>query len=428
MEGRDLFTRWAPQEGYAWTRYAKPAMFMHPPQDGDAPMYIKPLPQDLAAQITGGRTAVIVDLPGAESVAAGLDLAGVGFRPVPLYNGIHIADFSPQHANGENRPADFSPQQAVGENRYMPAPGRRNAVDNQPIINALHEAIPALEAATLPAHAPPAFLLDAARNDNLVPSLDFYDNRWSLDLDDMPDFMYLQAQGITRIVIWTDRNIQDDVRRIGERYQSAGIEVFTYIQAAPVTDAELTEAVRKFEWAKLAVWLMFGMAAVNIIGMFLVRGEPFLWTAPTVMWLTYLWVPESVGDVFALGLAAGYFVLAILLPHRRRLLGVVFAAVALETVILFIYAGWYGFAAYTGYSFLYGLAVFGIPVVVVWVLWRAWRVLPMVVDVEPARYQLIADTFYEPRMRTGFRGFRGYGGSGYGGYGGSYGGYGGFGG
>jgi len=399
LEGKELFTMWAPQDGYTWTRYAKPALFMHPTLTVGEPVHIQPLPQDLLAHLGGGVTAVIVDLPGAEGVAAGLDLAGVGFRPVPLYNGIHVA----------------------------PAPGRRNAVDNEPIIQALHD-----NAAVLPmgigASAPPAFLLDAKRNENIVPSLDLYDNRWTLDLDDMPDFMYLRAQGIQRVVIWTDRNVQDDLAQICGRYQSAGIEVFTYMQAVSVTDAELTTAIHKFEFAKIAMYVIAGLAVFNFLGMFSIREAPFLWTTPTVMWLTYLWLPEAAGDAIAFIFTAGYVVLAILMRHIRRLLTFACAAVALESVILFIYAMWYGLVAYTGYSLLYGLAVFGIPIAAIIVLMRAWRALPLVVDLEPTRYTAIAETFYETRVRTGFRGFRGYGGRGYGGYGGGYGGYGGFGG
>ena len=401
MEGKELFALWAPQEGYAWTRYAKPALFMHPPHTAGEPIVPQPLPQDLAAQLVGGHTtAVIVDLPGVQSVTAGVDLTGKGFRPVPLYNGIHQA----------------------------PQPGRRNAVDNQPIIDALHDSAHVMQNMALPAHAPPAFILDATRNVNIVPSLDMYDNRWTLDLDDMPDFMYLRAQGIMRIIIWTDRAVQEDVKQIAGRYQSAGIEVFTYMQAAPITDAELTAAIRRFEFAKIAMVLVAGMAVGNFLGMFFLRGEPFLWTTPTMMWLTYLWLMESMGDVVAILFTAGYVLLAIILRHWRQMITVAFAAVALETVILFIYAAWYGLGAYTGYSFMYGLVVFGVPILVVGLLYLAWRALPLVIDLEPARYTAIAETLYEPRMRTGFRGFHGYGGRGYGGYGGGYGGYGGFGG
>ena len=419
MEGKDLFALWAPQEGYAWTRFAKPAMFMHPPQTAIAPMYIQPLPQDLSAQLHAtqlhvGQTAVIVDLPGAESVTAGLDLTALGYRPVPLYNGIHNVE-----CRGEL---------ATNDIRHTPAPGRRNAVDNQPIIDALHHGAQLLQSTVTAPDAPPVFMLDATRNAKIVPSLDLYDNRWTLDLDDMPDFMYLRAQGITRIIIWTDRFVQDDLVQICGRYQSAGIEVLTYVQAPPVTDAELTPAIRKFEWAKVAVRVLCGIMLLNIIGMFVVRGEPFLWTAPTLMWLTYLWVPEGVGDIIALVLAAGYVGLSVSLPHRRYLITLALAVVALETVILFVYAAWYGFAAYTGYSFLYGLLVFGVPILMTWLLFRAWRVLPLVIDLEPVQYHAIAQTFYESRPRVGFRGFHGYGGRGYGGYGGGYGGYGGFGG
>src|SRR6185503_17357155 len=85
---------------------------------------------------------LILDLPGAEGVAAGLALTARGFRPVPLYNAIPLATpFSPGNTLDESPPV----------------------VEVLPIVRALDAATPRLALAELPHDAPTAFLLDSLR-------------------------------------------------------------------------------------------------------------------------------------------------------------------------------------------------------------------------------------------------------------------------
>src|SRR5439155_13241715 len=75
---------WAPAGG-TWSDWAKPAPFAHLPRelppDSDTP------PPDLSwVPAPGERVALVVDLPRAASVHLGLALAGIGYRPVPLFN------------------------------------------------------------------------------------------------------------------------------------------------------------------------------------------------------------------------------------------------------------------------------------------------------------------------------------------------------
>ena len=67
---------WAPDNAL-WTQWAKPVLF---------------LPAVKWAPYGDGRTALFVDLPGKRGVLEGLALAQMGYRPVPLYNGVYGAD------------------------------------------------------------------------------------------------------------------------------------------------------------------------------------------------------------------------------------------------------------------------------------------------------------------------------------------------
>ena len=75
--------------------------------------------------------AIVIDLPGAESVAVGLALAERGFRPVPLFN-----------------------------NTSGPSP----VIDTQALVDALGAGTTVLQAQTLKPDARPAFLVDSRRS------------------------------------------------------------------------------------------------------------------------------------------------------------------------------------------------------------------------------------------------------------------------
>ena len=85
MSGEESFAVWAP-DGVLWSEWAKPVAFVQsgeialPEQIEDDRLPVLPLALD-------SNSAVIVDLPGADAVYAGLALAERGFRPVPLFNG-----------------------------------------------------------------------------------------------------------------------------------------------------------------------------------------------------------------------------------------------------------------------------------------------------------------------------------------------------
>jgi len=452
MDQKQIFHTWAPREGYIWTKFAKPALFAHAESAGGRRVYAADIPADMR-ESNNGKTAFIVDLPGASGVEAGLGLAKIGFRPVPLYNGIH----------------------------EMKTGGLQSAVDNAPIVNALVDGANTLRYTDIPAKAPPAFLLDADRNVTLPGIESMYDNRWSIDIDDMPDAAYLREQGISSVVIWTDTGIQDDLRPIINRYREAGIDIlmngqsmyetsrFGYIKdklsdadtpKQPQVSPETKEAVRKFENARFGLLLVVILAAINLIGMFLVNAEPLLWTAPSIMWLTYLWVSEIVGDVLALLLSIAYFVLYVNSHKKRKLMLVALILFGFDALVFYIYAFSYGIAAFTGYSFGYGLVVFSLPVIFLSLLimgtvaykkletvseadyltsldqiddnldrgHRGWHMRPRRRVFRLYRGQNYSYRGYNGTGKGGYGGYSGYGGTGKGGYGGFKGGYGGFGG
>jgi len=439
MTGKDLYKAWAPSGPQHWTKFAKPALFVQESEFSfDKHMLQIPnIPGDLM-RYSGDNTVFIVDLPGAASVEGALALAQRGYRPVPLYNGIN--------------------EKNIG--------GLRPVIDNKPIIDALQDGASILESLTIYDDAPPVFMLDYNRSNQSGYTFGMYDNRWSIELDDMPTGQYMVNSGISQVVVWTKGNASKDLLSIIDSYQDMGINIkifCTDMQAfvesqpyvspsigasgfgfnetdsgQPITSPQIPqvqEEIRHFENARFALLIITGMAFFHLLFMFL-NGAPVLWTTPTIMWITYLWVAEGVGDVIAIAMTITYLVLYLLSQRRRFLLKVALALFGIETAILVIYALYYGLMAYIGYSFALGLIVFGFPLFGIVMLISGASAVSKLDGLSDAEYYMSLDNLdgiisgrgHVRRRRhfRGFRGYGGYGGSGRGGYsGGGYRGYGG---
>ncbi len=226
MNGSELFEVWAPVDS-TWSRWAKPVLFAEkdrlPPGQPAAPEPDLPPP----AFAFDSSRAVIVDLPGAESVQTGLLLAWQGYRPVPLFNcGAHSA--------------------AV--------------IDSRRILSLLEEGAGSLSSVGLRWEAPPAFLLDANRlRPSQRPGPGKYDNRWMVFPQDFPSASFLKSHGISRILLLhKDAQPQDDLAHVLLRWQEAGLDV---LAQNPATDAALQSLqvakpsrFRALSYRFLALW------------------------------------------------------------------------------------------------------------------------------------------------------------------------------
>ncbi len=165
MDRETTFEAWAPRDG-RWTPWAKAILFAH--VDEIAPLSPS-APTWLQRDLLGDADAIVVDLPGIESVGAGLALASLGYRPVPLFNA-------------------------------MPSP--QAVVPLGEIVQALVFGARALGDKGLPADARPAFLLDSRRHGgNAPPGPGEYDNRSVVFETDFPSAARLREAGIRSVVV-----------------------------------------------------------------------------------------------------------------------------------------------------------------------------------------------------------------------------------
>jgi hypothetical protein len=195
MQPREFFAIWAPRE-VVWSRWAKPVVFTQLTASNTT------VPQTVASSINADwiptpedKTALLVNLPGAESVEVGIALAQRGYRPVPLYNSCQ------------------------GPNAIVPMGA---------ILDSLVNATSVLQQLQIPVQAPPAFLIDANRmRDTSTPAPGDFDNRWLVFPQDFPSANFLLAQGIERVILLQrTRTPEADLAHVLLRWQQAGIRLF----------------------------------------------------------------------------------------------------------------------------------------------------------------------------------------------------------
>jgi len=185
----EIFKIWAPDNAL-WSQWAKPVLFMNKPESSIHKLEIPELNwiQNLEKQ-----TMIIVDLPGQSGVIESLALARLGYRPVPLYNGV------------DGRTSAIAVK--VGE-----------------IVTALFDGAELLAGYSIKPDAPPVFMLDSKRMNREVKKRGIYDNRWCVFPQDMPSATFLINAGIRRVIVHSDK-IRNDLSHILLRYQKEGIEI-----------------------------------------------------------------------------------------------------------------------------------------------------------------------------------------------------------
>lgn len=205
MNKDEILLAWAPDTSL-WSPWTKPVLFAH--LDAAAVALDSPEP---AVNLNwcppaGNGVAIVVELPGAESVAMGVALAEHGYRPVPLFNAIPLPS---------------------GQPVLDPFSGRHvAAVDVLPIICALRKGAERLAALQIPPDAPPVFLLDANRQClGQIVAPDEFDNRSVCFTTDFPSANFLLAHGFQRalLVQKSHSDVQSDLSYVLRRWQEGGI-------------------------------------------------------------------------------------------------------------------------------------------------------------------------------------------------------------
>ena len=229
------FAAWTPS-GVLWCEWAKPAAFVDAHQlaavpDASVPGDIR-LPLNLDSS-----SVVIVDLPGAEAVQAGLLLAERGFCPVPLFNG---------------------------------TTGLSPAIDVQPIARALVAGAESLKLRTIAPGAPPAFLLDARRRGaGVTLKGGVYDNRWVTLPQDFPSGALLLSRGFRSATLLQrgSLTVPADLAHVLRRWQDHGITLRAVdLATGQVADGITVPKPSGFRLAWYSMIALLGLRRSNVGG------------------------------------------------------------------------------------------------------------------------------------------------------------------
>lgn len=207
MDRPTAFSIWAPPSG-TWSPWVKPILFADPTIEitwEDIPIPKDPT-FDWTPEHANSTTAVVVELPGAEAVRAGIVLAGCGFTPVPLFNGAPGADpIVPWAATVRALMEGASELLAI---RSALADYRGEERDRR-------------------TDGPPAFLLDSNRmTENRSSLASSFDNRWVAFPEDFPSGTLLRERGIQTVLLSTpDGECARDMMAVARRWRASAIEI-----------------------------------------------------------------------------------------------------------------------------------------------------------------------------------------------------------
>lgn len=189
----NVFKAWT-NSNSIWCAWVKPISFIC-----TNPEYVKYSFEDVTINTTyltlDKNTAIIVDLPGINSINEGLSLAKIGYVPVPIYNAT------------------------------MPQVNAMSTVDNFSIQIGLIKGSQKLKDIRFDTDSPPAFLIDSNRMNRLKFKHSVFDNSWDIYPQDFPSSKFFIDNNINRIIIRTD-TINSDLMKITRKFNKDGLDIF----------------------------------------------------------------------------------------------------------------------------------------------------------------------------------------------------------
>lgn len=194
MRGREIYEIYAPKNA-KWTEWVRPVPFVaiETYKRKASKVFIKrkiPFLDNYQED-----TVIFVDLANVESIEYGLSLAEIGYRPIPLFNGV---------------------DEQIGSSA---------TTDTYLVEEGLISGAERLKNIDLKNNANPVFLLDNMRLNRYRKDETIFDNSWDLYGQDIPSVDYFIKNNITKIII-VSKKVERDLRKIFFKFQSKGIDFY----------------------------------------------------------------------------------------------------------------------------------------------------------------------------------------------------------
>jgi len=195
MNNKEIYRIWAPY-GKKWVDWVRPVPFVSVNEYSRNYNYMNMMvPEVNYLDDSYEGAAIIVDLPGAESVMEGLGLARKGYRPIPIYNGT------------------------------IEQKDSRATVDNQTVGSALAWGAAQLSQIEIKDDALPVFLLDKNRMNRFKMQISLFDNSWDIYHQDLPSAEYFIENNIKKIII-IGSSVSKDLKKILYGFQKKKIQIY----------------------------------------------------------------------------------------------------------------------------------------------------------------------------------------------------------
>ncbi|MBQ4068627.1 MAG: hypothetical protein IJC76_05195 [Lachnospiraceae bacterium] len=195
MNNKEIYRIWAPY-GKKWVDWVRPVPFVSVNEYSRNYNYMNMMvPKVNYLDDSYEGAAIIVDLPGAESVMEGLGLARKGYRPIPIYNGT------------------------------IEQKDSRATVDNQTVGAALVWGAAQLSQIEIKDDALPVFLLDKNRMNRFKMQISLFDNSWDIYHQDLPSAEYFIENNIKKIII-IGSSVSKDLKKILYGFQKKKIQIY----------------------------------------------------------------------------------------------------------------------------------------------------------------------------------------------------------
>ena len=195
MTNKEIYKIWAPDKK-RWVDWVRPVPFINIDDSSSRKEFIDyRIPSINYLKEVLNDTALIIDIPGIDSIKEGIALARLGYRPIPIFNGTN------------------------------PPIGTISTTNNQIIKPLLIWGAFELKNIKLKNDAPPVFLLDQNRLNRYKINNGIFDNSWDIYDGDLPSPKYLLENGINKIIVRSNFQAKD-LQKILYKWQKNNIKIF----------------------------------------------------------------------------------------------------------------------------------------------------------------------------------------------------------
>ena len=205
MTNKEVYKIWAPYHK-KWTNWVRPVPFIYLDESINEFIDYNISHINYLSKILDN-TAIIIDINGIDSIKEGIELAKIGYRPIPIFNG-------------------------TSSNNAL------STTNNKVIEPLLIWGALELKKIKLKDNALPVFLLDDNRLNRYKINRGIFDNSWDVYYQDLPSSKYFLNNNIDKILVRANK-INKDLNKILYNYQKENIKILFTNGFEPIKEIKI---------------------------------------------------------------------------------------------------------------------------------------------------------------------------------------------